>query len=329
MINTIRTATLACAVMATCGPAEAKGQWNGDLARLAYPADEAGGYWDEGYDFSFMLTCSPSNQALALSYSFINADPSPDRKPVHLRIGGQHFAIPWIRQDEEMGSVMGYYPAEEGGDRWPGQEALIQHLIDGQPLIVVEGDGIDDPEATQRAATGPSPEHPIFQGLSRACGSGDLTARAGVEIVPADLPDLLSRWSVEPRSPFWEGPTAFSPSDNDQAQLHVRCGADGQGEMALHVDEVPPPSDTNFGAAFVGHEVFEIVTGRRDGAYVFPVPPGLLAAMAKGRTVNFDSLIPVYETVDTIVTVNLGGAGAVLEQALSQCAATALAPVGD
>lgn len=326
MIKISRTAALTCAVMAICAPAGAEGQWNADLKRLSYPPDEAGGYWDQGYDFSLMLTCSPRNQALALSYSFTNADPSPGRKPFHLRIGGQRFAIPWVRQDEEFGAVMGYYPAEETPDRWPGQVDLIQHLMDGQPLIVVEGDSIDDPEATQRAATGPAPEHPIFQGLSRTCGSGKMTARAGVEIVPAVLPDLLSRWSVETGSDYWDGPTAFSPSDNDEAQLHLRCGADGQAEMALHVDAVPPPSDTNFGAAYVGHEVFDIVAGRRGDAYVFPAPPGLLAAMAKGRTLNFDSLIPVYETVDTIVTVNLGGVGAVLDQALSACAATALAP---
>lgn len=304
--------------------AQTGGVWRDDLAVLSYPPEVVGGYWDAGYDFNFMLYCSASEPWLNVGFGFVNVQPDADYQVFFVQLGDRRFDIPWIDSGGMSGSVSGYYPHDPLSGPWSGQEDFIQRLLDGHSLRLMEGASIDDPNPTQWAVADPAPGLAMFQALSRTCGSGVVTPQSVVAPLPPPQETGASTWVLGAGTELWDGLTAFSPSDNGEAQGFVHCGADGQAEFVLRVTEVDAPSDTNFGGAYIGADVFEIVAGNWGGAYVFDVSPDMIGAMMAGRALHFDSLIPVYEPVDTVVTFSLAGAQPILEQALAPCAGSAL-----
>lgn len=316
-------------VFALCatGPAAAQteGVWRDDLLALGgYEADVVGGYWDAGYDFDFMLFCSPREPWLNLGFGFVNTQPSADHQTFFVQLGDRRFPIPWADSSEIRGMVSGHYPDAPLPGSWPGQEDFIQRLLDGHSLQVMEGASVDDPNARLWGAAAPAPGLAMFQALSRTCGSGEVTPQSAVAVSPAAVDTGPSTWILGAGTELWDGLTAYSPSDNEEAQGFVHCGAEGQAEFVMRVLDVDAPSDVNFGSIYVGASVFSIVSGNIGGAYVFDAPPDLIAAMMGGQTMNLDGLIPVYETVDNVVTFPLRGAQPILEQALAPCASTAL-----
>lgn len=305
--------------------AQTDGVWREDLLALGgYDPATVGGYWDAGYDFDFTLYCVPTSPAMAMHFGSVHTAPSPDLGVFSVQIGDRRFPIPWEMTTEQMGFLSGHYPTAPLPEPWPDQHAFIQLLLDGNALLIMEGDSIDDPQARVFAAADPAPGHVIFQALSRACGSGEVTPQAAPRPAPAPEAPGPSPWVLGAGTELWDGLTAYAPSDNGDARGFVHCGANGQAEFVLRVARVEAPAGTNFGAVFIGTEVFEITAGSLQGAYVFAAPPAMVRAMMTGPTMSIDSLLATYHPGESALTFDLHGAAPVLEQALTPCAATAL-----
>lgn len=312
-------------MMITPAIAQTDGVWRDDLLALGgYDPETVGGYWDAGYDFDFTLYCVPISPAMAMHFGSVHTAPSPDLGVFSVQIGDRRFPIEWQMATEEMGFLSGHFPTEPLPNQWPDQNEFIQLLLDGNALMIMEGDSVEDPDARIFASADPAPGHPVFQALSRTCGSGELAPLAAPRPAPEPEAPGPSLWLLGAGTELWDGLTAFSPSDNGDAHGFVHCGADGQAEFVLRVLEVDAPSGTNFGSAHIGTEVFEIVAGSLGGAFAFPASPALIDAMMTGRTISIDSFIASYETVESSLTFDLNGAAPVLRQALAPCADTAL-----